>query len=164
MAPVQGPGFQHRPWPALLHGSPPLPHTQLWPTAGLVPGQMKTHTITHTLLSWVGERGKQHPRYDWTADSELCLKFFMWTQLEIFKCDILMAVCTIEVKNWVFFFCHTLFERLPMFCWVSLEWVALLRWGLLAFGKTLRARLQTRVYKPSNPVQLNRDKLLRLVS
>lgn len=114
------------------------------------------HTLLHTLFSWVGERGKQRPCYDWTADSELCLKFFMWTQLEIFKCDILMAVCTIEVKNWVFSFCRTLFERLPMFCWVSLEWVALLRWGLLAFGKTLRAHLQTRVHKPSNPIQLLR--------
>lgn len=90
-----------------LRGSPPLPHTQLWPTAGLVPGQMKTHTITHSSPGLERERerkrGGRRPCFDWTADSELCLKFFHLNSVG----DIQMRECearlrNLKVKNWVF--------------------------------------------------------------
>lgn len=106
---------------ALLRGSPPPPHTQLCSTAGLVPGQMKTHTITHS--SPGSERGEKRPCFDWTADSELCLKFFHL--LEIFKWESVMLSWEIG-----FLCCHILFERLSSLCWDSLD-----EDFIFAFGK-----------------------------
>lgn len=57
--------------------SPPAPHTQFQPTAGLVPGKMKTHTFTHPTPGSGREgrkKGGKCPRFDWAADWEACLK------------------------------------------------------------------------------------------
>lgn len=49
--------------------SPPPPHTQFQPTAGLVPGKMKTHTITHP--SPGSRRGGRKKEREWGGMSSL---------------------------------------------------------------------------------------------
>lgn len=105
MASVQVPEF---PAAAPLHKkkkSPSPPHTQLRPTAGLVPGKMKTHY--YTPLSWVEERGgrkkrkKNHPSFDWAADSKICLKFFICTSLTTFKSKRGQRLCVFRLSVWL---------------------------------------------------------------
>lgn len=85
----------------LLRGSPSPPHTQLWSTAGLVPGQMKTHTITHGPL--LGRRGgKSIPALIGQLTQSCVWNFFIWTQLEIFKWDSVKPDGKISLRRRVF--------------------------------------------------------------
>ena len=57
-------------------------HTQLQPTAGLVPGN-KENTHYCALNPWLLSEGGGC--FDWTADAEMRLKFLIWTRTLLFQ-------------------------------------------------------------------------------
>lgn len=122
MASVRPPGSQLRPWPD------PPPHTH--PTAthtARLDSWPRTRANENTLFSW--RRGETRPCFDWTADSELCLKSFICWR---YSNETVMPIWLLENES----FCHTLKKTL-LGVWCG---GGFFKMRILCFWKTPRSR------------------------
>lgn len=102
------PALSSQHWLSLFHGSPPLPHTD---SAGrqLASYQGKwKHTITHSFLG--SEKGGNHLCFDWTADSELCLKFSSELSWRYSNERVWCQAAQFKFRNVIFFRTYSLWK------------------------------------------------------